>query len=515
MAFTSVCFLVFLLATLALYYLLPKKAQWVLLLAASYAFYWMGGGATVLYLVFTTLTVYVAGRILGALNARPKADAAAAVRTRRQKKWVVLATVLVDFGLLFVVKYGSFTVELLQPLAGGKLPAVDFVLPLGISFYMFQSVGYVIDCYRGKYPVERNPFKLALFTSFFPQIVQGPISRFRDLGPQLTAPHRLDWDKIKYGIQLAMWGYFKKLVIAERAAVLVDTVLAHYYNYSGSVIMAAIFFYCIQLYCDFSGGIDITRGVAGMFGIELAENFRRPLYATSLADYWRRWHMTLGQWMRDYLFYPLTLSKPLGRLGKWTRRHIPGKLGKLIPAALATFVVYFVIGIWHGANFRYIVFGLWNGTLITASFLLEGWFAGVRARLHIRDESRLWHLFQIARTCVLVFWGRYLTRAPRLLAAGWMMWQSVANPCFSNLWDGTLLTLGLTMTDIVITLCGMAAVLGLEYYQERGGHVRAALEQRHWLVQWLGILLPLIAILLFGILLRGDYTPSAFIYQQF
>lgn len=176
MAFTSVSFLIFLLATLVLYYLLPKKLQWVLLLIASYGFYWIGGGKTVLYLVFTTLTVYLSGRALGALNARPKADAAAAARIRRQKKWVVLATVLVDFGLLFVVKYGSFTVELLQPLAGGKLPAVDFVLPLGISFYMFQSVGYVIDCYRGKYPVERNLLKLALFTSFFPQIVQGPIS---------------------------------------------------------------------------------------------------------------------------------------------------------------------------------------------------------------------------------------------------------------------------------------------------------------------------------------------------
>ena len=279
--------------------------------------------------------------------------------------------------------------------------------------------------------------------------------------------------------------------------------------------MAAVFFYCIQLYCDFSGGIDIARGVAEMFGIEMAENFRRPLYATSLADYWRRWHMTLGQWMRDYLFYPLTLSKPLGKVGKWSRRHIPGKLGKLIPAAMATFVVYFVIGIWHGTSFRYIVFGLWNGTLITASFLLEGWYAGMRQRLHIREESRWWHFVQIARTCVLVFLGRYLTRAPRLLAALWMMRQSVMNPCFSNLWDGTLLTLGLTMSDLVITLCGMDAVLGLEYYQERGGHVRAALEQKHWLVQWIGILLPLTVTILLGVVLRGDYIPSAFIYQQY
>lgn len=202
-------------------------------------------------------------------------------------------------------------------------------------------------------------------------MVQGPISRFGDLGPQLLAGRSLDFGNLKYGIQLMLWGYFKKLVIADRAAVLVSSVLDHPWDHSGSILAVGVLFYCIQLYGDFSGGIDITRGVAKLFGIDLAENFRRPLYATSLTDFWRRWHITLGTWMRDYLFYPLSLSKPFGKLGKLTRRHIKGKLGKILPTSLATFLVYLVIGIWHGANWRYIAFGFWNGGIITLSLLLS------------------------------------------------------------------------------------------------------------------------------------------------
>ena len=502
MAFTSVSFILFMAAVLALYYLLPGKVQWLLLLAASWGFYLVGGGWTIVYLLLTTLTVYLAGRALGALNSHRRTD-----KVKWLKKLTVLISALLCFGLLFVLKYGGYTLRLIG------VKGFEPLLPLGISFYIFQSVGYVIDCYRGKHPIEKNPLKLALFTSFFPQMVQGPIGRCHELLPQLTAPRRLNWDSLKYGIQLAMWGYFKKLIIAERAAVIVDTVMAEPSAYPGAVTAAAVFFYCIQLYCDFSGGIDIARGAAEMLGVELAENFRRPFYAVSLADYWRRWHITLGGWMRDYLFYPLTLSKPFIKLGKATRSRIPGKLGKLIPAALATFTVYFVIGIWHGASFRYIVFGLWNGVLITASFLLEGGYAAFRKRLRITDKNLPWRVFRILRTNLLVFVGRYLTRAPGLTAALSMLWATFTGFRLSDL--GGVLDLGLAPSDIVITLTAMAAVLALELYQELGGRVRAGLEKRSWFIQWLGILAPLTAILLLGILLRGDYIPSAFIYQQY
>lgn len=514
MAFTSGAFIAFVLVALAAYYLVPKRFQWVVLLLASYGYYLIGGVGAMGYLLFTTLTTYLAGRALGALNDRrralPKEDKAGAGRVKRQKKWVVLAALLANFGLLYAVKYLELTADLLRL----PRPGIELVLPLGLSFYMFQSVGYVIDCYRGKYPPEGNLAKFALFVSFFPQMVQGPISRFGELAPQLTAQRRFDADQVKYGIQLVMWGYFKKLVVSDRAGVIVSTVFGDYAQYRGVVLGAGVLFYCIQLYCDFSGGIDITRGVAQMFGIHMAENFRRPLFATSLTDYWRRWHITLGQWMRDYVFYPLSLSKPLARLGRWTRKHIKGKLGKIVPTSIATFTVYFLIGIWHGAELRFIVFGFWNGILITASFLLEGLFQRWREGLHIRTDSGPWRVFQMARTAVLVFVGRYLTRAGSVGSALWMMRMTVAQPDLSALWDGRMLALGLTGWDMAIVFAGLAVILAAELYQERGGHVRAALEQRHWLVQWAAILIPLAAIVLLGVM-RGDYIASGFIYQQY
>ncbi|MFR4756970.1 MAG: MBOAT family O-acyltransferase [Evtepia gabavorous] len=300
-------------------------------------------------------------------------------------------------------------------------------------------------------------------------MVQGPISRFNDLAPQLFARRSLDYTDLKYGIQLILWGYFKKMVIADRAAVLVNTVLDDPWSYSGSILAVGVLFYRIQLYGDFSGGIDITRGVARLFGIDLAENFRRPLFSTSLTDFWRRWHITLGAWMRDYLFYPLSLSKPFGKLGKFTRKHLKGKLGKILPTSLATFLVYFVIGIWHGANWRYVAFGFWNGGIITLSLLLAPYFLRWKQALRINDKSKGWHLFQLVRTNLLVFFGRYITRAPRFLTAVWMVKETFLHPNLPDLWNGTLMTLGLGGGDFLILFLGVATLLLAEWYQEKKG----------------------------------------------
>lgn len=514
MSFTSGAFLAFLLVALAAYYLAPAWLRWVVLLLASYGFYLAGGVGAIGYLLFTTLTTYLAGRALGALEQRrkalPREDKDGAQRLKRRKKWVVAVTLTVNFALLYTVKYLGVTAKAL----GLPQPPFELLLPLGLSFYMFQSAGYVIDCYRGKYPPERNLAKFALFVSFFPQMVQGPISRFGELAPQLTAGRGFDADKMKYGIQLAMWGYFKKLVISDRAGVVVATVFGSYTQYRGTLIFAGVLFYCIQLYCDFSGGIDITRGVAQMFGIDLAENFCRPLFATSLTDYWRRWHITLGQWMRDYVFYPMSLSKPLARLGKWSRRHVKGKLGKVIPTSVATFTVYFLIGIWHGLELRYVLFGFWNGAIITASFLLEGRFQRWRERLGIRVDGAPWRLVQMVRTWAIVFLGRYLTRAGSVRSALWMLKMTVLDPELAALWDGRLLGLGLGAGDMAVVFLGVAVLLAVECYQERGGHVRQALERRCVAVQWLAILVPLAVIVALGAM-GGDYIAPGFIYQQY
>lgn len=520
MLFTSPVFLLFITVFLLLYYLLPRRHQWVVLLVSSYVFYLSAGISMVGYLLFTTLTTYSAGRLLSSLNKRRKKlpqenKKTLSAKIKSRKRLIVLSAVFLNFGMLYILKYWDFTAVFLDKLLPGRsLPILELIIPLGVSFYIFQSIGYVIDVYRDKYAPERNPFRFALFVSFFPQIIQGPISRFDQLGSQLTASRDPNFNSIKYGIQLAMWGYFKKLVIAGRAGVVVDTVFANSSAYSGSVIAFSVVFYCIQLYCDFSGGIDISRGVAGMFGIDMIENFRRPIFAISLTDYWRRWHISLGSWMKDYLFYPLSLSKPFGRLGKFTRRHIGGTIGKIFSTSLATFIIYFVIGIWHGANFRYIAFGFWNGLIITSSLILAGFYAKTRNLLNISDNSPLLRVFRIMRTSFLVFIGRYITRAPRFLTAVSMLYVTFSDFRAGNLLDGTLLTLGLDKSGIIVVLVGITAILVAEFLQERGIRIRQSFEKRGFLIQWLAILIPLATILLLGVL-DQNYIAAEFIYAQF
>ena len=522
MSFTSLSFLLLVAGAVLVYYLLPQHAQWCVLLAASLVFYCVGGGKTVLYVFYTAAIVYVCGLLLGHYNdlrrAAPKEERkAVTARYKPRRRAVVLVACLLNFGLLYVLKYWNFTADLFLPLAdraGVQLPLSELVLPLGVSFFMFQSVGYVIDVYRDKYAPEHHFGKLLLFVSFFPQMVQGPISRFGDLGPQLLAGRSLDFDNLKYGIQLMLWGYFKKLVIADRAAVLVNAVIKDNCPYGGAVIASGILFYCIQLYCDFSGGIDITRGVARLFGIDMAENFRRPIFATSLTDYWRRWHITLGAWMRDYVFYPISLSRGFGKLSRWARTHIGGTAGKIFATSLATFIVYFIIGIWHGANFRYIAFGLWNGVLITASLLLEKTFLRWKAALHVNDKSAGWRVFMTLRTALLVFIGRYFTRAPRLRSVFTLLKTTVLHPQPGQLFDGTLLSLGLAKTDFLVIALGLIVLLVLESLQERGVQIRAGLEKKSGFVQWAAMTALLLAVFLLGVF-RAGYIPSGFIYTQF
>lgn len=525
MVFISWTFVFFLAVSVLVYYLVPMRARWTVLLAASAVFYLSGGVKPIFYLLFTVTTTYAAGLLLKRLNGKrasvPKSDKAALEKLKNRKKAVVAVTLILNFGMLYCLKYLGFTVNaiasVVNRIGGGWSPDVpDFILPLGVSFFIFQTTGYVIDCYRGKYPAQRNYAKYALFASFFPQIVQGPIARYDRLTPTLYAGNAFQAENLRNGIQLMLWGYFKKMVIADRAAVIVNTFFADWEAYGGAVTAFSILFYCINLYCDFSGGIDITRGAAQCFGVETEKNFERPIFATSLAEYWRRWHITLGGWMRDYVFYPISLSKPFGKLGKWSREKLGGKIGKIFPTSCATFIVYLLIGIWHGANFRYIAYGFWNGAIITSSLLLAGVYLKLKEKLHIDDKSAGWKLFCMARTSFIVFLGRYITRSPRLLTGLGLIVRTFNPMTFDaqQLWNGTLSGMGLTGADFAVVGLSVLAMLLLERYEEKHGSVREALAKQNTLVQWIAMVVPILVILLFGIF-RGSYISSEFIYKQY
>ncbi len=529
MSFTSVTFLIFILVTVILYYIIPKKFQWVLLLVASYVFYMSAGVKLLVFLLSTTLTTYLAGILMGRQDklCRAQIDEMdgnnrkwVIEKNRVKKKGIVTATILFNFAILFFLKYYNFTIDgvnYVLSLFSDKFTfgKISLLLPLGISFYMFQSIGYVIDVYRGKYEPDKNFFKFSLFVSFFPQIIEGPISRYDELAHQLYEGHKLNFDNLKYGLQLLMWGYFKKLVIADRAVLVVNYVFNNYSTLDGAMIVAGVMFYCIQLYCDFSGGIDITRGIAKIFGIELVENFKRPYYAISLSDFWRRWHITLGTWMRDYLFYPLSLSKAFGKLGKFSRKNIGGTLGKILPTSIASFIVFFTIGVWHGGSSKYLFFGLWNGVIIMLSILLQPFYKKLADILHINLESTVWYIFRIVRTTLVVFIGRYFTRAISLTVAFKMLGTTFYNFKLNSLFNFENWTsLGLGTYDYIVVFASFLVVLIFGAIEESGIDIRKSLEKKNAFIQFASILICMVVLIVFGIY-RGDTISSDFIYKQF
>lgn len=511
MTFTSVSFAVFLIAAAAIYYIFPQKIRWTVLLAASYVFYLSGGTGVLGYILFTTATTYLCGILIGGCEGKAQTKEEK-LKTKKTKRFFAAIALFLNFGLLYFVKYWDFTLDILK--IPGDALRFNIIMPLGISFYIFQSMGYIIDLVRGKYAPQKNFFKFALFVSFFPQLTQGPIGRYDALAPQLCNGNAFSADNIKEGLKLLLWGYIKKMVIADRTAVIACAVIDNYTSYSGSVILFGIIMYCVQLYCDFSGGIDVARGAASLFGVNMAQNFRRPLFATSLADFWRRWHITLGSWLKDYLFYPITLSKPFIMLGKFTRKHIKSKAGKILPTSLATFIVYFVIGIWHGASWKYILFGCWNGVLITASLLMEPYFINAKKRLHVNDGAIWYKIICIIRTTLIVIAGRYITRASGVGAAADMLVRTFADFSPGTLFSGVLMNLGLSVSDYIVIGLGILTVFILELGEELGVRITEKIENRGAAPTFVLALAAILIFMYFGVF-RGSYISSEFIYKQF
>ena len=463
-----------------LYYLCPLRLRWMLLLAVSYAYYAYCGVNALPFMLLTTLSTWAGALAIGSIAEKNKAELKArkaeldaagkkALKAAARKKQRVLfwAVLLLNFGALALLKYTSPVLTAL-----GR-PALNLLLPLGISFYTFQSMGYLIDVSNGKYAPERNPAKFALFVSFFPQLIQGPIARYDQLAPQLTAPHRFDLPALERGALLMLWGFFKKKVIADRALPLVNEVFANQGEYGGAVIVIAVLFYSLQQYCDFSGGIDLVTGIAELFGIRLAPNFKRPYFSVSLGDFWRRWHISLGAWMRDYVFYPFALTKPVARLSKAAKSRLGADFARALPAALGNIVVFLLVGIWHGAQMNYVLWGLYNGLILAMSALLEPLYKRTNDRLGERVvSSRAFYGFRVLRTFIIVNIGWYFDRALRAGDAFAMLGKTFFAPMFSQLSDGTLLALGLKAGDFTILAWATLMLIAVSVLQERGMRIR-------------------------------------------
>ena len=529
MLFTSYRFILFILVLFLVYYIMPKKYQWILLLLGSYLFYSIAGVKYLIYILATTLSTYFISLRLNQLQtaqasylkenkeslSREEKKAYKAGMKLRQRRWMVLCLVF-NFGILAVIKYADFTLSningILNWVGTKPLPLIGFVLPLGISFYTFQTMGYLIDVYREKYPSERNLFKLALFISFFPQLIQGPISRFDDLKETLFSEHRADITNISFGLQRILWGYFKKLVIADRLLVGVNTIVRNPEEFQGVYVLVGMFFYAITLYADFTGGIDITIGIAQVLGIRVKENFERPYFSKSIAEYWRRWHISLSTWFREYMFYPISVSKSMLDLGKSCKKHVGDWLGRRIAIYIASIIVWFTTGIWHGAAWNFIVWGLLNCLVILVSQECMPLYEKFHAKFHV-GHTFWYRLFQVGRTFWLMSFLRTLDCYRDVGTTFRMYGTLVTRFNYDELFTGGLMQLGLSIADYLVLIAAVAFMLAVSLLG-RSGSVREKLASRPLAVRYATYFILLLVILIFGAYGVG-YDANQFIYSQF
>ncbi len=530
MLFTSYGFVGFVAILLFLYYVVPKRFQWQLLLVFSYLFYFLADPKYVCYIAATTISVYWLGCKMDVLHEKQsiylkehretlnKEEKKRYKSSIKQTQWkILLLGLLINLGILVIVKYTNFAIANINSVLGwfGSERKLDFwniVLPMGISFYTFQAVGYLIDVYRGTCRAEKNLFRFALFVSFFPQLVQGPISRFHDLSRTLYAEHRFDSRTVCYGLQRILWGFFKKLVIADRILIGVNAIIKTPEVYSGAYVFVGMMFYALELYADFTGGIDIAIGVAEAMGIQVTENFNRPYFSRSIKEYWRRWHITMGTWFTDYIFYPISVCRPMLKLSKFSRKHFGEAIGKRIPVYLSSFAVWLATGIWHGASWNFVVWGLGNWAVIMISQELEPLYQRFHGRFHL-ENSRGFQLFQVLRTILLMSCLRTFDCYRNVPLTFRMFGTLFTNWNWHILWDGSLLDIGLKVADYVILAAGMCILILVSLVQ-RKGTVRDQIAGHSYPVRfaiWYGMFLAVLLVGIYGI----GYDASQFIYNQF
>ena len=482
MIFISFWFYIFVAVLVSIYYLLPLRFRWVSLLMGSLGFYWylsQYSPRRFFVLVALALISWLLGKALG--------------KDHKYRKALLTVSILADAIPLVLIKEGPF---FLWRIGNMGTPAW-WLIPVGISFFSLQLISYSVDVYSGRIAPEHHFLKFLLFVSFFPQIVQGPIPRYSQLSHQLTAGHRFDEKKFVKGFLLIIWGFFLKLCIADKAGVVVDQIFDHYPAYGGMYVLAGGFLYSIQLYTDFSACTSLAQGVSGLFGIDLINNFQRPYFAASIKDFWRRWHISLSSWLRDYIYIPLG-----GNRKGTVRKYIN---------ILLTFAVS---GIWHGGGFKYLFWGLLHGGYQVVGDITTPLRSKIYETLNMDVSSRIHNAGKQIVTFFLVMLAWIIFRAEHL-STGLSMIRSiftVHNPWI--LTNDALLGLGLGWKEFSILLICMLILLGVSIAQEKGIEIREKILNCNIAIRWIIYISAILFVVIFGTYGWG-YDSQAFIYGGF
>ena len=499
---------VFLPLALILYQAVPRKGRWAVLLVASWVFYWFFSGKLLLVLIGTSLFTHYICRWISLLGDRKKTAGTGkpslAGRILTAKTVLAFGTVTL-LGILIYLKYYNFFVvnwnAVADSIAGMPvLQAKTLILPLGISFYTLRAIGYMADVYWKKAEVPANPAKTALFLGFFPQIMEGPFSSYEQTADALWKGDPIRFEALSAGCVRIMWGLFKKLLIADRLDVPVGMIFGQYHKYHGAVILLGAIFYTIQLYMEFSGCIDIVNGSAQVFGISLPENFRQPFFAQDAADFWRRWHITLGVWLRTYVFYPVSVSGPVKKWNRFAKKHFGRYVAKTGTLALCLFPVWLCNGFWHGPKWSYIFYGMYYFAVLFLTAVFDPVRDAVLKRLHIRKEAVLYKAVRVMKTWIIIFTGELFFRAEGLSLGIPMFFKIFRDFSLRHLTGGILLGLGLDQADYLVAALGCLIVFAVDIAKEKGISVEERIGRLPTPLRW-GIYYGLI----FSIIILGAY----------
>lgn len=505
------------------YTLTPARWKRYALLCISFGFFFLVSGGLIVYLLLTVVSIWGFGLWLSRIQEEKNAAVKAAERPQRKaikqaylvrSRYVLGLAAAFHIGTLLVLKYSGFFMENVNALFGAAFPVPSFALPIGISFFTLQAFSYLFDVYRGNQQADRNILRLALFVSFFPQIVEGPICRYNQTAQQLWDIKPITRENLTFGLQRFLFGMMKKLVVADRLNAFIEEVFTDYAGLEGGVIAIAAVCYTIQLYMDFSGAMDAVTGIGQIFGITMPENFQRPFFSRTVSEFWTRWHISLGGFFKDYIFYPVSMSKPVNKLVSSVKKKAGHYWAAVISAGIAFFCVWFCNGLWHGASWSYIFFGMYHFALIFMGRVFAPCSKWCLEKLRIAPENKFFRLFQIFRTCVLVVIGELFFRAEGLRAGMTMFRQMVTDFRFTTVTAALLDTLSIDPKDFFIIGVTLAIVFAVSFMKEKGIQIRQTLQSKPTALRWAVIYALLFYILIFGAYGKG-YVPVNPMYANF
>lgn len=528
-SYFSVAFLViFFPVCLIGYTITPSKAKKYFLLFSSLSFFWLISGKLIIYMLLTILSVHYFGIWIDRIHQQRNAALKSVEKSERKPlkkaflnktRYVLLFASVIQIGVLLTLKYTPFftsNVNTLMSVLGVSLrfKIPKFIMPVGISFFTFQAVSYLFDVYRETIKADDNIFRLGLFISFFPQIVEGPICRYSQTAEQLWNVKGIEYKNLTFGAQRILYGMMKKIIVADRLNSLITSVFKTYDEYNGTIIAMAAVCYTIQLYMDFSGTMDAVMGVAEIFGVKMPENFKRPFFSKTISEFWTRWHISLGAWFKDYIFYPVTMSKPLKNLTSSARKILGNHFGPLLAGSISLFCVWFCNGLWHGSAWNYIFFGMYHFAIILTGNIIAPAVNSINKKLHIDSECLVYRGLQIIRTCILVVIGELFFRAEGLMA-GFSMFKKLFTDFTQLNFDKELQEkLGIDTLDFVVVGIALVIVLIFSILNEKGISVRELLAKRNIVIRWAFIYAMIMFIVVFGAY-GVEYTPVDPMYANF